>query len=55
MVQTMLRYEISEMLGWSGLWAADSACCSLRDRPLRRFLRRPFIAPLRSSALQLSS
>jgi len=27
-----IRYEVSEMLGWSGLWAADSARSPLRSR-----------------------
>jgi len=50
------------MLGWSGLWAADSARSPLRDLPLRdfplplhRFLPSPLHAPLRSTRFSARS
>jgi len=51
-VQCGLWNEWSKMLGWSGLWAADSARSPLRDLPLRAplpLLSRPLHAPLRST------
>ena len=34
-----MRYEVSEMLGWSGLWAADSARSPPRSATSRSTLR----------------